>query len=147
GLDGWPDDEMVGDHTGAGVQVGPAGDGRSGHGRAGAATRYPAKAGRRRRGAWWVAAVLGFMVLSCSGLALGGYYFDTVPTPEELQLPEATTVYFADGKTVMAQLGNENRTILSFGQMSDAVKQSIVAAEDQTFWTNPGVDFRGVLRA
>jgi membrane peptidoglycan carboxypeptidase len=87
------------------------------------------------------------MVLSCSGLAVGGYYFDTVPTPEELQLPEATTVYFADGKTVMAKLGSENRTILSFGQMNDPVKQSIVAAEDQTFWTNPGVDFRGVLRA
>jgi membrane peptidoglycan carboxypeptidase len=88
-----------------------------------------------------------FMLLSCSGLVIGGYYFDTVPTPEELRLPEATTIYFADGKTVMAKLGSENRTILSFGQMSDAVKQSIVAAEDQTFWTNPGVDFRGVLRA
>jgi membrane peptidoglycan carboxypeptidase len=94
-----------------------------------------------------VAAVMVFLLLSCSGLAVGGYYFDTVPTPEELQLPEATTVYFADGKTVMAKLGSENRTILSFGQMNDAVKQSIVAAEDQTFWTNPGVDFRGVLRA
>ena len=31
--------------------------------------------------------------------------------------------------------------------MNDAVKQAIVAAEDQTFWTNEGIDFRGVMRA
>jgi membrane peptidoglycan carboxypeptidase len=102
------------------------------------------KADRRNR---LVAAVAVLLLLSGLGVAAGTYYFDSVPTPDQLQLPEATTVYFADGKTPMAKLGSENRTLLKFDEMSDAVKWSIVAAEDQTFWTNDGIDFRGVLRA
>ena len=47
----------------------------------------------------------------------------------------------------MAKLGTENRTILPYDEMNDAVKQAIVAAEDRTFWTNEGIDFRGVVRA
>ena len=102
------------------------------------------KADRRNR---LVAAVAVLLLLSGLGVAAGTYYFDSVPTPDQLQLPEATTVYFADGKTPMAKLGSENRTLLKFDEMNDAVKWSIVAAEDQTFWTNDGIDFRGVLRA
>ncbi len=86
-------------------------------------------------------------MLSGLGLALFAYYFDSVPTPTELALPQATTVYYADGKTPMAKLGQENRTILSYDEMNDAVKNSIVAAEDRTYWTNKGIDFWGVLRA
>ncbi len=77
----------------------------------------------------------------------GTYYVDGIPTPDQLVLPKATTVYYSDGTTVMARLGQENRTILKVDDMLDSVKQAIVAAEDQTFWTNKGVDFAGVLRA
>ncbi len=78
---------------------------------------------------------------------VGTYYVDSVPTPAQLPLPESTTVYYADGKTPMAKLGTENRTILAFDEMNDSVKQAIVAAEDQSFWTNEGVDFSAVMRA
>jgi membrane carboxypeptidase/penicillin-binding protein len=64
-----------------------------------------------------------------------------------LELPQASTVYFADGTTPMAKLGAENRTLLRYDEMNDAVLKSIVAAEDQTFWTNEGVDFSSVIRA
>ena len=87
------------------------------------------------------------LVLLGAGVALGTFYVDSVPTPEQLSLPESTTVYYADGKTPMATLGAENRTILAYGDINEAVKQSVVAAEDQTYWSNPGVDFRSVIRA
>src|SRR2546421_1849 len=87
------------------------------------------------------------LVLAGAGVVAGLYYVDSVPTPAQLELPQATTVYYADGKTPMARLGAQNRTILSFDEMNDAVKQSVVAAEDQTFWTNKGIDFGSVLRA
>jgi membrane peptidoglycan carboxypeptidase len=93
------------------------------------------------------AILAGMLLLSGIGVAAGGYYFDSVPTPEQLDLPESTTVYFADGTTPMAKLGSENRTLLAYADMNDAVRESIVAAEDQTFWTNEGVDFSSVLRA
>jgi membrane peptidoglycan carboxypeptidase len=86
-------------------------------------------------------------LLAGIGLMAGTYYVDSVPTPADLKLPESTTVYFADGRTSMAKLGAENRTIVPFDQMNDFPMQAIVAAEDRTFWTNKGVDFAAVLRA
>lgn len=104
----------------------------------------PGRKRRRRRLPVFLAV---FALLAGTGLVAGGYYFDSVPTPTDLKLPESTTVYYADGRTPMAKLGAENRTIVPYDQMNDSAKEAIVAAEDRTFWTNKGVDFSGVLRA
>ncbi|GIF68484.1 penicillin-binding protein [Asanoa ishikariensis] len=116
---------------------------------AGTSTGQPAKAAgkRSRRRTWRVGGLAVLLVMCGGGAAIGALYVDTVPPPDELVLPESTTLYYADGKTPMAKLGTENRTILAYEQMNDAVKQAIVAAEDRTFWTNEGIDFRGVMRA
>ena len=87
------------------------------------------------------------LMLAGLALAAGTYYVDSVPTPTELSLPESTTVYFNDGKTPMAVLGAENRTLLGYDDILPAVKDAVVAAEDQTSWTNDGIDAKGVLRA
>ena len=105
----------------------------------------PAAPKRRRRRLLVVLAV--FALLAGLGLTAGTYYVDSVPTPTDLTLPESTTVYFADGRTPMAKLGNQNRTIVPYDEMNDSAKRAIVAAEDRTFWTNQGIDFAGVLRA
>ena len=99
---------------------------------------------RRRR---IMIALLVTPLLAATGLSITAYFVDAIPLPEQLALPDSTTVYFADGTTTMATLGTENRTILEYDEMSDAVKQAIVAAEDRTFWTNAGVDLSSVLRA
>jgi membrane peptidoglycan carboxypeptidase len=108
-------------------------------------TVAPAARNRRRNRILIVLAVLA--LLAGAGLMAVTYYVDSVPTPTDLKLPESTTVYFADGRTPMAKLGAENRTIVPYDQMNDAAEQAIVAAEDRTFWANKGVDFTGVLRA
>jgi membrane peptidoglycan carboxypeptidase len=104
------------------------------------------RARRIRRRRILVAAVVALFLIG-AGLATGAYYVDKIPTPAELALPESTAVYFNDGTTVMAKVGSENRTILSYDDMNDAVKDAIVAAEDRTYWTNRGVDLSGVMRA
>jgi membrane peptidoglycan carboxypeptidase len=103
---------------------------------------------------WWIgrhrflsSAIALSLVLTGLGGVYVGYLFSSVPTPEELALPESTTVYYADNSTPMAKLGSQNRTLLTYDEMNDAVREAIVAAEDQTFWTHPGIDFKGVLRA
>jgi hypothetical protein len=106
--------------------------------------RDRARRTRRRR------VLIGLLVapvVAATGLAITAYFIDAIPMPDQLALPESTTVYFADGTTPMATLGTENRTILKYDDMNDAVKQAIVAAEDRTFWTNAGIDLSGVLRA
>jgi Membrane carboxypeptidase (penicillin-binding protein) len=103
-----------------------------------------ARRARRRRLA---IAVLLMPLATAAGLATLGYVIDRVPLPAQLPLPETSTVYFADGVTPIARLGSVNRIILDPDEISDAVKQAIVAAEDRTFWENEGVDLRAVARA
>ncbi|GAA3776462.1 transglycosylase domain-containing protein [Micromonospora maritima] len=105
----------------------------------------PARPRRRRRRLAVFLAIC--TLLAGCGLVAGGYYFDSVPTPTDLKLPESTTVFYADGRTPMAKLGAQNRTIVPYEKMNDSAKQAIVAAEDRTFWTNRGIDVKGVLRA
>jgi len=109
--------------------------------------RDPKKAKLARRRNIIIAAFAVFIMLTGVGVVGGTYYVDSVPTPDQLSVPESTKVYYSDGKTVMATLGTENRTIVDSTEISDAVKQAIIAAEDQTFYQNDGVDFKGVMRA
>jgi membrane peptidoglycan carboxypeptidase len=99
---------------------------------------------RRDKVLAWLAVAL---LLSGFGIAAGTFYVDSVTPPDQLPLPESTTVYYADGRTPMAKLGTENRTILKFDEMNDAVKDAVVAAEDQSFWSNEGIDLGGIVRA
>jgi membrane peptidoglycan carboxypeptidase len=71
----------------------------------------------------------------------------SVTPPTDADFPETTTVYYSDGTTPIAKLGEVTRYPLTYAEMNDAVTESIVASEDKTFWTNEGVDFTGVLRA
>ncbi|MFB9234827.1 transglycosylase domain-containing protein [Plantactinospora siamensis] len=130
--------------AGNGYQYGAGGGPRPASGEPGAGRRPVAPRRRRNR---LLAALAVAALVAGIGLIGGIYYVDSVPAPTDLKLPESTTVYYSDGRTAMATLGAENRTIVPYDQMVDGPKQAIVAAEDRTFWTNRGIDFTGVLRA
>jgi membrane peptidoglycan carboxypeptidase len=80
------------------------------------------------------------------GVVGGTYYVDGVQTGDELTFPETTTIFYSDGQ-VLAKLGQKTRYPVLIDEMNDPAKDAIVASEDGTFWTNEGVDFRGVVRA
>ena len=63
---------------------------------------------------------LGLLIFGVVG---GAYYVDGIKTPDQLTFPESTTLYYSDGKTVLAKLGEVTRYNLTFDQMNDAVKQ------------------------
>ena len=65
---------------------------------------------------------------------------------ESFDLAQGSTVVSADG-TELASFAIEDRREISFEEMPQLVIDSQVAAEDQTFWTNPCVDFRSIVRA
>jgi len=97
------------------------------------AKKRPRRLRGLRRRKKLVAALSALILLGGGGLVAWGYV-SSVPTPEHLFVPETTTLYYADGKTVMARLGSERRTILDPKEMNDAIKQATVAAEDLAFW-------------
>jgi membrane peptidoglycan carboxypeptidase len=65
---------------------------------------------------------------------------------ENFSLDQASTVVSADGKE-LANFAVEDRRVIPFEQIPSVMIDAQVAAEDQTFWENPCVDFKAIVRA
>jgi membrane peptidoglycan carboxypeptidase len=65
---------------------------------------------------------------------------------ESFNLDEGSHVMSADG-VELATFAAERRQVVPFEQIPQLLVDAQVAAEDQTFWTNPCIDFRGIVRA
>ncbi|WP_448626274.1 transglycosylase domain-containing protein [Geodermatophilus sp. URMC 64] len=103
---------------------------------------------RSRRLKIALATMLGLFVLF--GVFIGVVYASTeVPDINSVQNAQTTVVYYADGTTEMARLGseNENRTNVSLEQVSEPARNAILAAENRSFYTDPGISFTGIVRA
>ncbi|TMM40161.1 MAG: penicillin-binding protein [Actinobacteria bacterium] len=131
---------------GAGGPSGPGGDGPGGPAGGGPGRKGPRSKKARRRNII-LASLAVFIMLAGGAVVGGGYYFDSVKLPNDIPLPQSSVITYADGKTPMAKLGDTNRTILPDNQIPDILKKAVVATEDQTFYTNHGVDLRGIIRA
>ncbi len=70
----------------------------------------------------------------------------TVTDIENFELNEGSRVMSADG-VELATFASERRQVVPFDQIPQLLIDAQVAAEDRTFWTNPCIDFRGILRA
>ncbi|WP_433205733.1 transglycosylase domain-containing protein [Dactylosporangium sp. CS-047395] len=105
-----------------------------------------ARAKRKRRRNVIIASIAAFIMIAGIGMVAGTYYFDQVALPDDITLDQSTTIYYSDGVTPMARIG-ENRTVLPFDQIPKDMQHAVVAAEDNSFYTNDGVDYKGVVRA
>ncbi|HJQ43724.1 MAG TPA: transglycosylase domain-containing protein, partial [Jatrophihabitantaceae bacterium] len=68
---------------------------------------------------------------------------DVVDTP----LPQRSTLFAADGHTVIATLFTQNRSPVLLSQVPEHLVQALVDTEDRRFYQHHGVDMRGVIRA
>jgi membrane peptidoglycan carboxypeptidase len=112
----------------------------------------------KRKGSWWrhwtwkkaLAVTGGVFVLFFLAL-FGGYEYmsssATIPTALASATYQNTTVYYADGKTVMGTIGTTNRQDLTYQQIPKQLQNAVVAAEDKNFWTEGGISPTGILRA
>ncbi|MEV7961547.1 transglycosylase domain-containing protein [Oerskovia paurometabola] len=70
--------------------------------------------------------------------------------PDELEpgpLAEQSRVYANDGTTLLATFYQENRIVVPLGEVSDHMKNAVVATEDKRFYEHGGIDPEGTLRA
>ncbi|WP_134765826.1 transglycosylase domain-containing protein [Nocardioides sp. 1609] len=89
------------------------------------------------------------LVLTLIGIAGFVYLYKTtdIPEPNAELLTNATFVYYDDGETELGRFATQFRDSLSYEEMPQNMKDAVVAAEDQSFWTNNGIDPKGILRA
>ena len=111
---------------------------------------------RKKRG--WLGRI--FKWLFITGVAFGvlavlgvGYLYYTIAPnlPDvrllrEVQLQMPLRIFTADGDLI-AEYGEKRREPVQISQVPDSLKNAIIAAEDQTFYSHPGVAWQGLARA
>lgn len=66
--------------------------------------------------------------------------------PENLYSSEPTTLYYADG-SVMATIGLQKRSILTYDELPEVLINALVATEDANFFQHNGVDIKRFMVA
>lgn len=67
-------------------------------------------------------------------------------SPETFRFNETTILYYADGSK-MAELNRDGDTVyLEYAQIPEDVINAFVAVEDRTFWDNPGIDLKSIVK-
>ncbi len=96
--------------------------------------------------------LMGVIAALCLGV-FAFWYIDKVSEDlpdysvlESYEPPIMTRVHAGDG-TLIAEYANERRLFVPIGQIPDHVTQAFISAEDKNFYTHPGIDFMGILRA
>ena len=88
-------------------------------------------------------------------VAVGGFiwlYRSTdIPNPNEDFETQTSFVYYDDGKgdpgKEIGTYAVQNRDSIPYDEMPQTIKDAVVAAENRSFWTDSGIDPKGILRA
>ena len=81
-----------------------------------------------------------------AGLFVAAWSTTTIPDGLDEVNNQATTVYWSDGKE-LGTFAEQKRELVKLEDLPPYVGNSVVASEDETFWTNKGVDPKGIARA
>ena len=133
----------------AGRPAAGRGDGSRGGSRSGSARgRTPRSKKQRRNRRLKILAALTAGMLALLGVFVGVVYASTsVPSPDSITSAQTTVVYYSDGVTEMARLGDENRTNVPLAEVAEPARNAVLAAENREFYTDPGISFTGIVRA
>lgn len=99
-----------------------------------------------RAGLWTLVGILSVALVG-TGVIAYAYVNTKLPDPNADFKTNTTFVYYNDGKTPIGSFQVQNRVTLTYDQMPQTVKDAIVAAENRTFWTDPGISVTGLFRA
>ena len=95
---------------------------------------------------WVLFSVPVVLVLGLIGLV---WAFADIPSFEELESPDsnlATQVIADDGKTILSTFHIENRSYVTFDELSPNLVEAAVATEDVRFYRHSGIDFKSLGR-
>lgn len=77
------------------------------------------------------------------------FLFGESPTAEQIDntaQSEASEIYSADGK-LMGKFFSENRSPVTYEEISPRLIETLVCTEDARFWEHHGIDYRGLFSA
>ncbi len=106
---------------------------------------------RWRRGFQVAGIAVAFAIIIACLMAL--YFAETLPTFAEITsrpLSQSTKIYDRTGTILLYEINGgsgEARTVASFDQIPQSLKDATIAIEDSGFYNEPAFDLQGILRA
>ncbi|HET7531459.1 MAG TPA: transglycosylase domain-containing protein [Mycobacteriales bacterium] len=93
--------------------------------------------------------LIGVLAASLASVVLIGigYATTSIPNASEFATAQATRLYYSDGRTPLAKLGDISRVDVDLDRVPVAVQHAVLAAEDRHFYEEPGISPTGILRA
>ena len=103
---------------------------------------------------WMIGALVGLALLgglAAAATLYAGYrhYSAELPDVEGLRSyqPRVMSRVYASDARLIAELATERRIFVPLTAVPQLVRQAFISAEDQNFWTHPGIDPLAILRA
>ena len=94
-------------------------------------------------------ALVLFIITGLTGLGAFAYLYATtdLPDPNADFQTNTTFLYYNDGTTQLGSLAVQNRVTLDYAEMPQLMKDAVVAAENRSFWEDPGFSASGIARS
>src|SRR6266508_3295609 len=120
--------------------------------RGGRLSRRPGTVGRLGPLAGGLGAFLLAMaaMAGTAAAAVFGYFAADLPAAHDLAtvpVPLSTKIYDRTGEHLLYTLEDERRELVSLEAVPLKMQQATIAIEDKSFWSNPGIDVGGIVRA
>ncbi len=104
-------------------------------------------------GPWYTATLRWIAFLGVVGILFGAITFFVLY--QAIKIPDAnaafetqtTKVYYSDGKHAIGSFATQNRESIPLSDMPASMQAAAIAAEDRTFYSNRGIDLKGIVRA
>lgn len=94
---------------------------------------------------------IGFLGLIIASFIFFFNTIRTLPDPSDIvdiQVSQSTKIYDREGEALLYEIyGEEKRTIIESGDIPDVVRYATISIEDDSFYSHPAFDWRGVIRA
>jgi membrane peptidoglycan carboxypeptidase len=107
----------------------------------------PEKRGRRVvRLLLWLVGLVVFLPALAFGV---GWLVFPTPSPDDLTTTQVATMAYSNGQTLatVQPPGVQNRVKVGLDQVPQTSRYAVLAAEDRSFYSNPGFDIGGIFRA
>jgi membrane peptidoglycan carboxypeptidase len=109
----------------------------------------PRRTGKQKvfRAAKWL------LIVGLVGMVVAGagffYLYKTIdiPNPNKDFQAQTSFVYYADGEDEVGSFATQNRESIPLAKVPQNLQDAVVAAENRTFWSDKGIDPKGILRA
>ncbi|MEU5043633.1 transglycosylase domain-containing protein [Streptomyces griseorubiginosus] len=76
-----------------------------------------------------------------------GYALVSVPNIDKTATAQNNVFYWSDGSEMVSTGGETNRQIINLAQIPKAMQYAVVSQENKTFYTDSGIDPKGIARA